>query len=133
MLENPQAEISLYELNEKFKSWLYKEYQHRVHSSLEVTPHDSYTSGMEKVHIRRANPDQIDNAFLHTLTRKVSGDALVSINKRKYEVPGKFIKQEITIYSKASLPGIYYIYEDGIEEPHRIREVDPIANSRFNK
>jgi putative transposase len=133
ILKNPTMELTLEELNENFKSWLFKEYQHSTHSAIEMTPHDCYMAGLEKVRIRRATPAQIDEAFFHSLTRKVSGDALVSINNIKYEVPGKFIKQEVTLHSNPATPGIYYIYEDGIKEPHKVIPLDSIANSNFNK
>jgi len=77
---------SLEELNHLFSTWLENEYHRKIHSALGVTPIEAWIAKCDR--IKRIDPNiDIDRAFLHKTTRKVSRDSVVSINGSYFEVP----------------------------------------------
>jgi len=134
MLRHKNKEISLEYFNAQFKSWLYKEYQNKKHSGIEMTPHQKYMSKRAKVHVREFSRKEINKAFLHKIRKKVSRHALVSIDNIKYEVPGQYIDEWVELEFNPAEPGTYYIYEEGRLEPFLVRPVDAHKNSKiYNK
>lgn len=133
LLRHKDEVITLDFLNEEFKKWLYNDYHHHYHSGIEMTPYDKYMKSKPSVNVRMKEKEIIDQAFLHSISRKVSGDALVSIDSVKYEVPGQFIGQLVELRFNPARPGTYLIFEDNVKEPHVINPVDRHANSVLNK
>ena len=121
---------TLEELNEALRAWLAADYLHKNHSSLDDTPHGHYFTGMTQVTIRKKTPEEIKTAFLHELGRKVSKDALVSINNVDYEVPGKCIGKTIKLHFDAEAPGVYYLLGETGEAPVIVKPVDRYGNSQ---
>jgi transposase InsO family protein len=133
LLRHNDEAITLDFLNEEFKKWVYNDYHHHLHSGIEMTPHDKYMNNKPQVNVRMKERDVIEQAFLHSISRKVSGDALVSIDSVKYEVPGQFINKQVELRFNPANSGTFLIYEENVKEPHLVKPVDRHANSYFNK
>lgn len=121
---------TLEKLNEEFSKWLY-EYQHRKHSTTGESPHDRFMKGITQVTLRKASKKKIEQAFNHEISRKVSGHALVSIDKIDYEVPGKFINKDVKLYFNPTQPNLYFICDEDTDEVTAIRPVDRHSNAEF--
>ena len=86
LLEEEEAIQSLDQLNHLFHTWLENEYHRKIHSALGVTPLDAWMAKCHK--IKRLDPTiDIDHTFLHTTTRKVTRDSIVSLDGAFFEVP----------------------------------------------
>lgn len=116
-------------LNAAWQAWLQADYLHKQHSTLEATPHGHYFAGMTQVTVRKKTPEEIKTAFLHVISRKVSGDALVSIGNVDYEVPGRLIGKNIKLHFDPEAPGVYYLLGAGNEAPVVVKPVDRYGNA----
>jgi transposase InsO family protein len=110
---NPLVEAdpvySLEDLNARFMTWLEQEYNRNIHSSLEGrTPLEVFQSQLERA-IFPENIDELDLLFLKREKRKVRSDGTISLEKRLYEVPARFVGQTIDIrYDDDSV----YVFEE---------------------
>lgn len=122
---------SLDDLNKKYNDYILESYNNVEHSSINMTPHKRFMRDYDL--IRFLPSEQIDVMFLHTQKRKVSLDATISINNIKFEVPQRYIKQNINVrYSPDNL-SIAYIYDELGNLKHEIHPVDKIANSKVKR
>jgi hypothetical protein len=70
--------------------------------------------------------EELDNHFLHRVTRKVNNDATIILNSKYFEVPAKYIGQKINIrYSpfdldKAFIFNAYNILVDTVSALKRV-------------
>lgn len=88
---------SLEELNERFWRWLEEDYHRKVHASLEgKTPHEVFHSQLEQITFLE-DPTILETIFLKKVERKVKPDGTISLNKKLYEVPSRFIGQSIDV------------------------------------
>jgi hypothetical protein len=87
--------------------------------------------GISDITQRKASNEKIDLAFNHEVSRKVSGHALVSIDKIDYEVPGKYINKDIKLFFNPAHPRLYYVYDEETEEVSTVRPVDRHKNAEF--
>jgi len=117
-------------LNEAFSKWLY-EYLHRSHGTTGESPHDRYIKGVAQVTLRKATTEKLEQAFHHEITRRVSGDALVSIDNIDYEVPGQFIGKTISLFYNPAQAHLYFIRDEVEGKLITVRPVDRHSNSRF--
>lgn len=126
------------ELDAAFQEWLRGGYLHRVHGTTKISPHDRFMAGLATITIRRKSAEDIRRAFLRSFERKVSKDALVSIDNQQFEVPGEYIGQRIMVLMEQGNLETALI-DDPKEKKHIvIRPVDRAANSilppfRFSK
>lgn len=102
---------SLEDVNESYQVFLQEGYNHKVHSSIGITPKQRYMQDYNR--IRFVEKDTLEHAFLHRITRGVSATALVSVFNTKYEVPQHFIgeKRLELRYPPNKLEKLY-IYQD---------------------
>jgi putative transposase len=100
---------SLEELNERFWSWLEKNYHRRVHASLEgKTPHEVFQSQLKDITFLE-DLSILETIFLKREQRKVKADGTITLNKQLYEVPSRFIGHSIDV--RLDENGVY-IFED---------------------
>lgn len=116
-------------LNEALRTWLAEDYLHKIHSTIKDTPHAHFFTGVTQVTIRKKTPEEIRTAFLHVLTRKVSGDALVSIDNVDYEVPGRCIGKTVKLHFDPAAPDLYYLLGEDGEAPVIVKPVDRYGNA----
>lgn len=94
--------VSLDELNRDFNIYLNEKYSNAIHSSINATPRNRYLKDMEK--IKFTPIQELENHFLHRVSRKVNNDATIQLNSKQFEVPAKYIGQRINIrYSPINL------------------------------
>jgi hypothetical protein len=102
---------TLEELNKLFGTWAETIYHHRIHSSLNASPIETWQKKSQN--IRYPDDDAITFEFLHEKIRKVRNDGTFSLNGITYEAEPHFQGQSITVrYDPAQLDKIY-IYEQG--------------------
>ncbi|MGV3465477.1 MAG: DDE-type integrase/transposase/recombinase [Heyndrickxia sp.] len=103
---------SLEALNERFGLWLEEDYHRRVHASLDGrTPHEVFQHQLETVRFLE-DVSILNTIFLKREQRKVKPDGTISLNKKLYEVPPRFVGQTIDIRLNES---DVFIYEEGKE------------------
>lgn len=96
-----------------------------------MTPHQRFMQDYEL--IKFLPSEQIDVMFLHTQKRRVSLDATISITNITFEVPQRYIKQNINVrYSPDNL-NVAYIYDELGNLKYEIHPVDKIANSKAKR
>lgn len=104
---------SLESLNSGFNKYLTEKYMNSIHSSLEFTPRERYLKDTDK--IKFIKPEDLDNHFLHRVTRRVNNDATIQLYTNLFEVPQKYIGQKINIrYSPITLDKAYIFNKDNI-------------------
>ena len=101
------------ELNNLFEQWLDKEYHKQLHTGINERPIDRYFNNSAKVSIKTMSEHEIDNCFLNVMTRQVRNDATVSINKRIYEVPAKYIGRKVELTFPIDKPDTITLMDDG--------------------
>lgn len=101
---------SLEDLNRRFWRWLEEDYHRKVHSSLDMTPLDMYFSQTSRIKMVE-DPPALEHLFLRRETRKVRHDGTISLEKRLFEVPERYIGQRIEV--RFNEDGVY-VYEDGL-------------------
>lgn len=115
---------SLDEVNESFNNYLSNKYCSTIHSAIGKTPRESFMEDMNR--IKYIPGSDLFIKFLHQIDRKVSNDALVSVNKTQFEVPQKYINQKITLkYDPLDLSKIWvYVNGELIDESYPVNKVD---------
>ncbi|MBP2033987.1 hypothetical protein J2Z42_002704 [Clostridium algifaecis] len=79
------------ELNHDFTIYLNEKYNNIKHSSLNSTPRNRYLQDMDK--IKFVPTEDLENNFLHRVSRKVNNDVTIQLNTKQFEVPAKYIGQ----------------------------------------
>ncbi|GAA0610876.1 hypothetical protein GCM10009001_30140 [Virgibacillus siamensis] len=111
---------SLEELNERFWEWLEVDYHRKKHASLDgKTPHQLFQSQLNHITFME-DLSILDTIFLKRAERKVKLDGTITLEKRLYEVPSKYIGQKIEVRLDEQA---VYVFEDG----ERIAEASPVT------
>ena len=103
---------SLDKLNQRFFSWLEKDYHRKVHSSLKMTPLDKYMSQISQVKTYD-DPEKLKMLFLKRAQRKVRHDGTISVNSKLYQVPPVYIGKKVKIRFDPETYDNIYLYENG--------------------
>ncbi|MCL1948792.1 MAG: DDE-type integrase/transposase/recombinase [Turicibacter sp.] len=100
---------SLEDLNKRFRSWLETEYHRSIHSSLDgQTPIQVYQNQLDSVQFLKDTSD-FDLIFLKRERRKVKSDGTISLEKKLYEVPARFVGEMVDVrYDENGV----YVFED---------------------
>jgi len=96
-----------------FQAWLNQEYHKNFHTGINTTPLNRYTEGIKKRPLKRISQDELDQAFYYTLTRKVKNDSTISIHRRLFEVPSRFIGMKVELRHPTSEPEKVTLWENG--------------------
>jgi len=104
---------SLDELNKRFEEWLDNDYHRKVHSSLEKTPLDVYMSQIDRIrHV--SDPAALDLIFWHRLTRKVRSDGTITIQKKLFQVPLRYVGTRIEVRFDNYPPKEVFVFESDV-------------------
>ncbi|MFI3308006.1 MAG: DDE-type integrase/transposase/recombinase [Mycoplasmatota bacterium] len=123
--------LSLEDLNTKYSEYVDFNYNNHEHSGINTTPRKRFTKDFDKIKFIEHN--SLEYMFLHSLKRTVSSDATINLHKNLFEVPGKYMKQQIMVrYSPDDLD-IAYIYDENGNMKDIIKPVDKVANSNFKR
>ncbi|MBU0580472.1 MAG: DDE-type integrase/transposase/recombinase [Candidatus Margulisbacteria bacterium] len=104
--------INLEQLNSKFQDWLSKDYHKIPHQGIGEPPIEKFIKDLDNVVPVRVTKEEIDLTFYRTLQRKVKNDSTVSIGRKLYEVPSKYISLNVEIRYPSSRPEELYIFQD---------------------
>lgn len=122
---------SLEALNTDFNKYLNEKYSNTTHSSLSITPRERYIQDINKIKIMPI--EELDNHFLHRVSRKVNNDATISLNCLQFEVPAKYIGQKINVrYSPINFEKAFIFdkYNKICDTVYPLRKVD---NSKIKR
>ncbi|MGI6124699.1 MAG: DDE-type integrase/transposase/recombinase [Acetivibrionales bacterium] len=118
------------DLNNRFHKWLDKEYNKKVHSSLDgLAPLDVFMNQAHRVKLCN-DPKIIDEKFLLRKIRKVNHDGTISIDNLLYETSTKFagvkveVRYEPSWLEEAFKPVLIYIDDKKVGEALRVNYHD---------
>lgn len=127
----PESLTSIEALNKAFASWLEKDYNGKVHSATGMTPLDAYMSQASQVKAL-TDPASLDPLFLRRETRKVRHDSTITIGKKLFEVPPRYIGQSVEVRFEPHDLGEILIYENGAESA-RVKQVNLADNAKAKR
>lgn len=123
---------SLGELNKDYERFLNKEYTNSVHSSLGMTPKERYLKDFGQ--IKFPVPEELEEKFLHRITRKVTPTATIAMFHVSYEVPQQYIGRTISIRYRPEDLSEIYIYDQATNKRlhccHPVRKLDNAKRKR---
>lgn len=122
---------SINELNESLNSYIEGQYNSNYHSSIKCKPIEKFMANIKN--IKLLSKSELENIFLYRVLRKVKNDATVSIEKRLYEVPSKYIGSKINIRYDPTDDTEAYIFSEKGERLEMILPVNKIANSSIKR
>ncbi|HKL17845.1 MAG TPA: DDE-type integrase/transposase/recombinase [Halalkalibaculum sp.] len=123
---------SLEELNHLFHTWLENEYHRKIHSALGVTPLDAWIAKCDRIK-RLDSAIDIDHVFLHTTTRKVTRDSIVSLGGVFFEVPSILRGKTVDISYDPHPPLEKIEIRCGGKEYGEARLLDLYANTKIKR
>lgn len=88
---------SIEELEINYNEYLYNNYINKIHSELNETPNNVWHNDIKNTVHKTIEKDKLEEIFMHTITRKVSNDRIISFNNVLYEVPYEYVGQEIEL------------------------------------
>lgn len=124
-----KEEVTLEELNEKFKLWIRDDYHKSHHQGIGMRPIDRYQNSVMNYPRRKIDPNLLNEHFMVGLQRKVKKDATISLNGKLYEAPARFIGQTVELRHVQGDDSEIFIYEDD-KRVTRIVHLDAVANGR---
>jgi hypothetical protein len=129
LVQVKDGEISIEELNERFKIWLRDDYHRCYHQGIKCRPFDRYTSSIMSYPRKQIDPHLLNEHFMVSTERKVKKDATVSLNGKLYEAPARYIGQTVELKHVQGDDSEIFIYEDD-KRVTRISYLDAVANGR---
>lgn len=125
-------DLSLDQLNDRFRDWVENEYHRNIHSSINESPMQRYLRDMETTAPRRVSEEDLGLWFYRTLKRRVNNDSTVSVNGIIYEAPSKYIGRFIEIRHASESPEELFLFED--DKPvFRLRKVKLSENADVSR
>jgi putative transposase len=123
------GELTLEELNERFKRWLRDDYHKVYHQGIKTRPIDRYNISTMSFPRKRIDPNILNEHFMVSLIRKVKKDSTISIDGTIYEVPAIYIGSKIELRHIQGDKSEIYIYEED-KRIIRVTYVDVVANGK---
>jgi transposase InsO family protein len=121
---------SLEELNQKLQVYIETQYHQAIHSTIKSKPLDKYMEHIGRIRFIPSK-QELDYIFLYRVTRKIKNDSTVSISNILFEVPAKYIGEQVQIRYDPSCLDKAYIFNDSGACLDAVYPVDRIANSRI--
>jgi transposase InsO family protein len=87
---DPEEDITLEELNQRYFKWLEDDYQQKIHSGTGRSPLEFFMSQADRVKMV-TDPKVLDEYFLLREERKVEADGNISVQNLKYQVDSPLI------------------------------------------
>jgi transposase InsO family protein len=124
---------SLDELNNRFWAWLDQDYHRKEHSGLGATPLDTYMAQIDRVkHI--SDPAALELIFWHRLERKVRKDGTITIQRRLFQVPLRYVGMRIEVRFDNYPPKEVFVFEGDVSicaaEPVDLHENAHVRRTR---
>lgn len=99
-------------LNQRFETWLEKEYHKHLHSGIGQTPLERFMNDAKQISITYVSQEQLHTAFQMTIYRTVKNDATISFGSMLYQCPPALIGQKIQIRYTIDNPQDLIVYQD---------------------
>lgn len=125
---NYEAFDSIEALSASLKAYV-QEKNHTFHRSIQQTPFERMTH--DEAPIQKVDKEQLEKAFLHTMTRRVSNDGTLKLNNRTFEAGYLCIGLKITVRYLPDLSKVYHETNDHQLLP--LGEVNKIENARIKR
>jgi hypothetical protein len=119
-------------VNERLHAYVFDVYNVRPHSGLEgQTPLERFMK--DAASLRRCpSPEELDIAFLRETARKVSRDAVIQVEKVKFEVPQSLIGRTVRVgYNPQALLSALVFEEKDTTTPVRVNKLFAHDNARI--
>lgn len=129
LVQIKDAELTLEDLNEKFKLWLRDDYHRSYHQGIKCRPLDRYTTSIMSYPRKTIDPSVLNEHFMVSTQRRVKKDSTVSLNGKLYETPARYIGQTVELKHVQGDDSEIFIYEED-KRITRISYLDAIANGR---
>ena len=129
-IRNKDQRLTLELLNSDFSSWLFADYNNKIHSTINSTPLSRYFADNENVKIRKVAKQDINTIFYHTMYRTVNNDSTISNNRVIYEVPAKYIGKKIEIRFSPECQNELFLYEND-KQILQLKILNRHENSKF--
>lgn len=123
---------SLEELEKDYGIYLYNEYINKKHSELSDTPNNVWHKGIINTKYKRIEEEKLEEVFMHEEKRKVNVDMTIKFNNVLYEVPYKYVGEEITIRYYVDKIDELWVYE-GDERKEKCKKLNKIDNSKVKR
>lgn len=121
---------SIDEVNVSLNNYVEK-YNFTEHKGIKTKPLEKFIKNIDNIKLLSKN--EVNNAFLYRVQRKVKNDSTVSIENQLYEVPSKYIKTHINIrYDPTDMDKAFIFSENG-ERLEEIYKVNKIDNSKIRR
>lgn len=99
-----------------------------VHTVTKKTPLDRFLEDADK--IVRKDERIINNAFMHTVERKVGNDALIRLNGESYETSQSYIGKRVVL---RYIPDMIHVYIQDGDSLKEIFKVNRVENSQIKR
>lgn len=99
-----------------------------VHAITKKTPLDRFLEDADK--IVRKDERIINNAFMHTVERKVGNDALIRLNGECYESSQSYIGKRVVL---RYVPDMHHVYIQDGDSLKEIFKVNRVENSQIKR
>jgi len=120
---------SLEELNQKLHSYIEDQYHQTIHSTIKAKPIDKYVEHLDKIRFVPSK-QELDYIFLYRTTRKIKNDATLPILNVHFEVPVRYIGEQVHVRYDPTCLDKAYIFDDNGKCLDTIYPVDRVANSK---
>jgi len=120
---------SIEQLNELLYDYVENHYHQTVHSAINAKPIDKYTQHIDRIRFVPSK-QELDFIFLYRVTRKVKNDATITILNTLFEVPPKYIGEQIKVRYDPTQLDKAYIFDDDGKYIDTIYPVSKIDNSK---
>ena len=120
---------SLKQFNEIYADYVHR-YNHSFHQGINGKPYERYEHSAAKLR-RPESEEWLNTSFMNRVTRKVKGDATVTIDKIQYDVPQQFIRSKVEIRYVPHDMSTACVYSNGQKYP--IRKTNKVENSKTRR
>jgi len=129
---DPEEIKNLEDLNIRFRSWLESEYHRNPHRGIgNKTPLEAWIERAEYI-IQIDREVDLDEVFLHEISRKIYKDNTFSLDGNLYEIPGILVGERITLkYDPISKNPIHVYHKN--KHYADARKLDTYGNSKIKR
>ena len=123
------SESSLEQFNSIFADFIHK-YNHSFHTGIDGKPYERFENSSGSIRYPESE-EWLKMSFLNRETRKVKGDATITIDKIQYDCPQQFIGNKVEVRFVPHDMSTAFIYSNGKKYP--IHRTNKVENSKVRR
>ncbi|MDA2928316.1 hypothetical protein MYX78_14000, partial [Acidobacteria bacterium AH-259-G07] len=104
--------VGFHQIHKGQHQWLDQRYHRRLHTGIGERPLERYMRSLARIQPCLPTPQELDQVFYRTLSRKVREDSTVSIAGALWELPPAYIGQRVEIRHPQGRPQELYVFEE---------------------